>query len=190
MIKKFLPLVFLVSLSPAAHSDTAAEGAVATRPITGDYTIYSGTLGEIGPPTAADRKLAIAIRGGVAKDVFESIKPDAKAHCCGEKGERLRKRGNCGVFTVLQTAIDVSSVSIFEPGIASLAGFVDPLRAHLTQSAAAVAAAADGDQLRRHSSRWCSPVWEAASWPCNVAASIASVQKSAMHTDGGLSIII
>lgn len=93
MMNKLIAIALLLPLSQAAYSGDSADGAVPSRPLTGDYMLYSGTLDEISPPTATDRKIAIELRGRAAKDIFESIAPDAKVHCSGEKGERLRKRG-------------------------------------------------------------------------------------------------
>jgi hypothetical protein len=93
MMNRLFAMAFLLMLSQAAYCGDPADGAVPSRPLTGDYMLYSGTLDEISPPTATDRKIAIELRGRAAKDVFDSIAPDAKAHCSSEKGERLRRRG-------------------------------------------------------------------------------------------------
>lgn len=57
-----------------------------------EYTIYSGELGNEQAPTKDDRKLAIEISGEAAKEIFDSIYPDAKVTCSSEKGERLRRK--------------------------------------------------------------------------------------------------
>jgi len=49
-------------------------------------------LGNAQAPTKNDRKLAIEIKGQAAKEIFDSIYPDAKVTCSSEKGERLRSK--------------------------------------------------------------------------------------------------
>jgi hypothetical protein len=63
------------------------------KPLKASYSIYSGGLGEREAPTKDERKLAIAIEGDAAKQIFESIYPDAKVTCSDEPGERLRSKG-------------------------------------------------------------------------------------------------
>lgn len=63
------------------------------KPLTATYSIYSGNLGEREAPTKDERKLAIAIGGQAAKEIFDSIYPDAKVTCSDEPGERLRSKG-------------------------------------------------------------------------------------------------
>lgn len=64
------------------------------KPLNATYSIYSGQMGdERGAPTATDRKLAIAIEGSSAKDIFDSIGPDVRLTCSQEKGDRERRKG-------------------------------------------------------------------------------------------------
>lgn len=63
------------------------------KPLKATYSIYSGSPGEREAPTKDERKLAIAIEGQAAKEIFDSIYPDAKATCSDEPGERLRSKG-------------------------------------------------------------------------------------------------
>jgi len=70
----------------------ASEGGK-YRPLKASYSLYSGTPGEKEAPTKTDRKIAIEIEGQAAKDIFDSLYPDAKVTCSEEKGERLRRRG-------------------------------------------------------------------------------------------------
>lgn len=64
------------------------------KPFKGSYLIYSGSLGEEQPPTAGDRKISFSVKGSVAKDMFESMSPDAKETCSDDKGHRERYKGN------------------------------------------------------------------------------------------------
>ena len=57
------------------------------------YLIYSGEMGDQRAPTRSDRKLSVTVTGQAAKDIFDSIYPDAKVTCSDEKGERLRGKG-------------------------------------------------------------------------------------------------
>jgi hypothetical protein len=64
------------------------------KPLTAEYTIYSGWLGEEMAPTPGDRKLSIEVTGQGAKDIFESIGPDVPGvSCTGDERERLRRKG-------------------------------------------------------------------------------------------------
>jgi hypothetical protein len=59
------------------------------------YLIYSGEPGERAAPTKTDRKIAIIVEGDPAKEVFDSLYPDAKGvTCTTEEGERLRRKGD------------------------------------------------------------------------------------------------
>lgn len=63
------------------------------KPLTASYSIYSGAPGERQPPTKHERKLAIAIKGDAAKEIFDSLYPDIKGvTCTSEDGERLRRK--------------------------------------------------------------------------------------------------
>jgi len=58
------------------------------------YLIFSGySLADSEPPTAKDRKLSIIIEGQPAKEIFDSIGPDATEMCSSEKGDRERDKG-------------------------------------------------------------------------------------------------
>ena len=63
------------------------------KPLKATYSIYSGDPGERAAPTKDERKLSIAIEGQAAKEIFDSIYPDAKVTCSDEPGERLRSKG-------------------------------------------------------------------------------------------------
>lgn len=85
-----LLLAMIAALSHAYSSEPAEE----YKPMQATYSIYSGEMGdERGAPTANDRKLAIAIEGRSAKDIFDSIGPDFHPTCSQEKGDRDRRKG-------------------------------------------------------------------------------------------------
>ena len=78
----------------SAGSQDNAVYAAPAKPLTAEYTIYSGSLGDEQAPTKTDRKLAIEITGEAAKDIFDSLYPDVQGVSCSEeKGERMRRKG-------------------------------------------------------------------------------------------------
>jgi hypothetical protein len=86
----------------AAVTALASLVAVAAqKPWDGNYTpysmhylMYSGTLGEARPPTRTEQRLSFAIRGPLAKEMFDSIGPDLKLSCGTTLGMRQRTRGD------------------------------------------------------------------------------------------------
>lgn len=63
------------------------------KPFKGSYLIYSGSLGEEQPPTQTDRKVAFMVTGALAKEMFDSMYPDAKDQCSDDKDYRERNKG-------------------------------------------------------------------------------------------------
>lgn len=92
MNKTFVGGIAAVTVLSAAYASESAW-TWEFKPLKATYSIYSGDLGERVAPTKAERKLAIAIEGQAAKDIFDSIYPDAKVTCSDEPGERLRSKG-------------------------------------------------------------------------------------------------
>ena len=89
----FVGAVVLLSL---AHASANSDGwNWKYKPLTATtYSIYSGEPGERQAPTKDERKIAIAVKGEAAKEIFDSLYPDAKGvTCTDEKGERLRRKG-------------------------------------------------------------------------------------------------
>ena len=85
-------LLILWSAVALAH---ASDDLAFPKPLKGEYSIYSGELGDEHAPTTNDRKLSIEISGPAAKDIFESRYPDAKGiQRSVENGQRLRRKGN------------------------------------------------------------------------------------------------
>ncbi|MEC5162346.1 MULTISPECIES: hypothetical protein [unclassified Janthinobacterium] len=71
-----------------------AESSGAWKPFHAKYAIFSGQqLAGREAPTAADRKLAMAIEGLPAKEIFDSIGPDLHPACSQDKGDRDRRKG-------------------------------------------------------------------------------------------------
>jgi hypothetical protein len=63
-------------------------------PYTLHYLMYSGTLSEAHPPTRTDQRLSFAVKGQLAKEMFNSIGPDLKLGCGTTLGMRQRERGD------------------------------------------------------------------------------------------------
>lgn len=72
-MKKSLPILWPAVILAHASADLAIP-----KPLKGEYSIYSGELGNERAPTTNDRKLSIEISGPAAKDIFESLYPDVK----------------------------------------------------------------------------------------------------------------
>jgi len=93
-MRRLIVVVGTALLSLAYASDNSATWTGAYKPLVATYSIYSGEPGEREAPTQSERKLAIAIKGDAAKEIFDSLHPDAKEIACtDEKGERLRRKG-------------------------------------------------------------------------------------------------
>lgn len=69
-------LVMGWSLSGARASDYKSS------PLRGDYFEFSRLLGDSGPPTQSDAKVAIHITGRLAADLFRHLGPAAKSDYC------------------------------------------------------------------------------------------------------------
>jgi hypothetical protein len=92
---KTLPFLLLIILTGGARAQEKPVYPAPAKPLKAEYTIYSGGLGDEQAPTKTERKLAVEITGQGAKDIFDSLYPDAKGvSCSSEKGERLRRKGH------------------------------------------------------------------------------------------------
>lgn len=93
-MKKTSVLLGATALLSLAYAAEQANWPAPYRTFKGEYTIYSGGLGDQQAPTRDDRKLSFIIEGQPAKDIFESMYPDDKQTCSGAKGARSRSKGN------------------------------------------------------------------------------------------------
>lgn len=80
----------LALLSPVR----AGEPSSAPKQLAGDYQVFGGSLADMQPPTAKDKKVAFLFTGPLAKELFTSIGPDVKEACSGAAGYRERRRGD------------------------------------------------------------------------------------------------
>jgi hypothetical protein len=88
-------LIFGASaLLSLAYASDQGNSPAPYRPFKGKYSVYSGELGEHQAPTRDDRKVSFLIEGKPAKDLFDSMPPDDKATCSGDKGARSRTKGS------------------------------------------------------------------------------------------------
>ena len=83
--------VGVVMLALAVSAAAAGPWGFTYRNMTARYVIYGGTLGDPNAPTSKDKKIAFAIHGNVAKEMFDAIGPDMKG--CGSEGGRERTKG-------------------------------------------------------------------------------------------------
>jgi hypothetical protein len=92
---KILPTLLFAMLPGALLAQEKPVYPAPAKSLKAEYTIYSGGPGDEQAPTKTERKLAIEITGSGAKDIFDSLYPDAKGVACSsEKGERLRRKGH------------------------------------------------------------------------------------------------
>lgn len=63
------------------------------QPLSATYSIYSGDLGERAAPTKQDSKMAIAISGAAAQQMFDAMYPDRALTCSSQPGYRSRRQG-------------------------------------------------------------------------------------------------
>lgn len=95
MMKTMFFALSSAALVATAHAQEKPADSATTKPLRAEYTIYSGELGDERAPTRDERKLSIDIKGPAAKEIFDSLYPDAKGvSCSSEQGERLRRKGH------------------------------------------------------------------------------------------------
>jgi hypothetical protein len=80
-MKPFIQINFLLLNICLMKSLTAAEWESLRKPMSGEYIIYSGELGDMSSPQEGNKKLAIEISGRSARDIFNSIGPDIRNAC-------------------------------------------------------------------------------------------------------------
>jgi len=93
-MKKIAAILGTTVVLSLAYAAEQAHWPAPYRAFKGEYTIYSGELGDQQVPTQNDRKLSFIIGGQPAKEIFNAMPPDDKQTCSGEKGARSRSKGN------------------------------------------------------------------------------------------------
>jgi len=92
-MKKFLLLVGVSSMLSLAFASQENDWSAPYRPFKGEYSLYSGSLGDQQAPTAKDRKVSFIIIGKPARELFDSMAPDDKVTCGAGRGMRSRTKG-------------------------------------------------------------------------------------------------
>jgi hypothetical protein len=62
------------------------------------YKVYGLGLGDEGPPTTKDAKIAFEVSGLAAKRMFDAMGPDRKDECNPESKERYRSKNDQRLF--------------------------------------------------------------------------------------------
>jgi hypothetical protein len=76
-IRLLLACASTVAFATVSAQEKAVYPAPA-KPLSAEYTIYAGSLGDEQAPTKDDRKLAIEVTGKAAKEIFDSLYPDVQ----------------------------------------------------------------------------------------------------------------
>jgi len=88
-------LLLLLSLGIGATTAWTSRGVQAEfRPLKGSYMMYSLGLGDPQPTNASDSKIAFAIEGEAARDMFDSMAPDVRDVCTAGTSVRIRTKGH------------------------------------------------------------------------------------------------
>ena len=89
-------IAFTVSTPLSWAGEESAAARYGAKPLKGDYYVYGGTLADMTPPSQKDRKVALMLRGALAKELFDQIGPDAKKEnaCASDPDYRERRRGD------------------------------------------------------------------------------------------------
>lgn len=94
-MRKLLAFLGTFALPLAFAASTGSPWSAKYKDLNASYLIYSGEPGERAAPSKTDRKIAIAVTGEPAKEIFDSLYPDEKdVTCTSEAGERLRRKGD------------------------------------------------------------------------------------------------
>ncbi len=93
MIRMYFIIAFLL-LPPSAWANETNNWELVHKPITGQYGIYGGGLGDPVAPTSKDAKIAFSVNGKLAKEMFDAMGPDVKDVCTEGTGDRVRKKDN------------------------------------------------------------------------------------------------
>jgi hypothetical protein len=91
-MKKTVAMLGTTVLLSLGYAAEQAHWPAPYKSFKGEYTIYSGDLGDQQAPTQGDRKLSFIIEGQAAKEIFNAMPPDDKQTCSGEKGARSRSK--------------------------------------------------------------------------------------------------
>ena len=96
MNARLLCLADTLALLPIANGadPKPPKGRYLATPLTGNYYVYGGSMGDSVPPTAKDRKVSMMFSGPLAKELFDQIGPDRKDACGAGPEHRTRLKGH------------------------------------------------------------------------------------------------
>jgi len=100
-MKKSIKITFFLLGICSIKFSTATEWESLRKPMSAEYIIYSGELGDMSSPQEGKKKLAIEISGRSARDIFNSIGPDIRNACGAGSGVRIREK-NDGNLTCIR----------------------------------------------------------------------------------------
>lgn len=84
-----------IALASVAHAgERKNQSRYLAKPLTGDFYMYGGSIGDSTPPTEKDRKLSLMMTGPLAKDLFNHLGPDLKEACGAGPDQRQRSKGD------------------------------------------------------------------------------------------------
>ena len=84
----------IVLASVASAGESKSQSRYLAKPLTGDFYMYGGSLGDSTPPTEKDRKLSLMVTGPLAKDLFDHLGHDVKDACGAGPDQRERSKGD------------------------------------------------------------------------------------------------
>jgi hypothetical protein len=93
-MRKFLLLLASVALLSSAYAGKTKVWDGTYAPAKASYMLYSGDLGEKGPPKPTDTKLSVMVEGQLAQEMFHSLGVDQKDACAASDTVRFRERGD------------------------------------------------------------------------------------------------
>ena len=85
-------IIFFLSGILLATPVVATSWNELRMPLSGEYIIYTGELGDMLPLQIGKKKLAVKFTGRTAKDIFNSIGPDLPQACGAGNGVRIREK--------------------------------------------------------------------------------------------------
>jgi hypothetical protein len=94
MLLKYLLAAALLVVIDTSSADETKNWEFRHKPITGEYGIYGGDVGDPLPSAKGNTKIAFSIRGKMAKEMFDAMGPDIKDVCTEGSGDRTREKDN------------------------------------------------------------------------------------------------
>lgn len=93
-MKRFFLFISALTIVTTGFAAEASDWPAPYHPFKGEYSLYSGELGDQQAPTRDEPKVSFIIEGNSAKELFDAMGPDNKTTCGGEQGMRSRSKGH------------------------------------------------------------------------------------------------